>query len=249
MEPLRSRTFVLVAGAWHGAWCWERLTPLLESAGHRVLTPELSATGNSPGDPAHASLDSWARHIAELTLAQEQPVVLVGHSRGGAVISRAAELARQNLERLVYLSAYLLPAGGSVGAEARADTGSLIPANMVPADTGVTCTLRPEVFRDAFYGDCDAETAAFALSRLAPEPLKPLVSKLKVSPEGFGRVPRAYIECTRDRTISLAAQRRMQAALPCDPVFTLESDHSPFLSHPRELADLLCRVSRSPGGL
>lgn len=242
MDPARSRTFVLVAGAWHGAWCWERLTPLLESAGYRVLTPELTATGSSPADPAHASLDSWARHIAELVQVQEEPVTLVGHSRGGAIISRAAEMASQNVRRLVYLAAYLLPSGGSVGAEARADAGSLVPANMVPADSGVTCTLRPDVIGEAFYGDCDAATLAFARARLSPEPLKPLVSKLKVTAERFGTVPRAYIECTRDRTISLAAQRRMQAALPCDPVFTLESDHSPFLSHPRELAEVLGRL-------
>lgn len=244
MGTARSRTFVLVAGAWHGAWCWERLTPLLEAAGHRVHTPELSATGRSTADPAHASLDSWGRHIAELVLVQDQPVVLVGHSRGGAVISRAAEMAShsQHLQRLVYLSAYLLPPGGSVGAEARADAGSLIPENMVPAESGVTCTLRPEVIREAFYGDCDDATAAAAVARLTPEPLKPLVSKLKVTSDGFGAMPRAYIECTRDRTISLAAQRRMQSALPCERVFTLESDHSPFLSHPRELADLLCRL-------
>ena len=242
MEAARPRTFVLVAGAWHGPWCWQRLTPLLESAGHRVRTPELAATGRSLVDPAHVSLDSWARHIAELTLVQEEPVILVGHSRGGAVISRAAEMASQNIERLVYLAAYLLPPGGSVGAEARTDAGSLIPDNMVPAESGVTCTLRPEVIREAFYGDCDDATVAFALHRLSAEPLKPLVSKLKVTAEGFGAVPRAYIECTRDRTISLAAQRRMQAALPCDRVFTLESDHSPVLSHPRELAEVLCRL-------
>jgi pimeloyl-ACP methyl ester carboxylesterase len=113
---------------------------------------------------------------------------------------------------------------------------------MVPAASGVTCTLRPEVVRDAFYGDCDDETFSFARGRLTPEPLKPLVTSPLVTSGRFGAVPRAYIECTRDRTISLAAQRRMQAALPCELVQTLESDHSPFLSHPRELAELLGRL-------
>jgi hypothetical protein len=56
-------------------------------------------------------------------------------------------------------------------------------------------------------------------------------------------VPRAYIECTRDRTVSLAAQRRMQAASPCGTVITLASDHSPFLSHPGELAAALSGIS------
>ena len=203
-----------------------------------MVTPELPGTGASGTDPGRCSLDGWARFIAD-TLAQSEPVVLVGHSRGGAVISRAAEMAPRSIRMLVYLAAYLLPAGGSVAAESRADDGSLIPANMVAAESGVTCTLRPEIIREAFYGDCDAATSGFALARLTPEPLKPLVTNLRISAENFGSVRRAYIECTRDRTVSLAAQRRMQAGLPCSPVFTLESDHSPFLSHPRELADLL----------
>jgi hypothetical protein len=60
--------------------------------------------------------------------------------------------------------------------------------------------------------------------------------------ERFGRVPRAYIETTRDRTISLAAQRAMQAALPCAPVFTLDTDHSAFLSQPEALARILISI-------
>lgn len=232
------RTFVLVAGAWHGAWCWSRLAPLLESAGHRVLTPELPGTGGDTTDPARITLESWARFIAEVVAAESSPVLL-GHSRAGIVISRAAELVPERVGMLVYLAAYLLPPGGTMAAEARGDAGSLVPPNMVPAASGITCTLDAAIVRDAFYGDCDAATVAFAHARLAPEPLKPLVSPVKVTEARFGSVPRAYIECTRDRTVSLACQRRMQAALPCNPVITLQSDHSPFLSHPAALASAL----------
>lgn len=233
-----ARTFVLIAGAWHGAWCWGRVVRLLEAAGHRVLTPELPGTGGDTTDPARVTLETWARHVVDTVSAVNTPL-LVGHSRAGIVISRAAELAPERIGMLVYLSAYLLPAGQNMAAEARGDAGSLVPANMVPAASGGACTLNPAIVREAFYGDCDEETRAFADARLAPEPLKPLVSPVRVTDARFGSVRRAYIECTRDRTVSLAAQRRMQAALPCDPVITLESDHSPFLSHPRELAAAL----------
>lgn len=239
MHASAARTFVLVPGAWHGAWCWEHLAPLLESRGHRVLMPDLAGTGRSEVDPATVSLDGWARDIVDLAARQPEPVTLVGHSRGGLVISRAAELAPERFSKLVYLAAYLLPARGQVAAAARSDAESLVPANMIPATEGVTCVLRPEVVREAFYADCDPATADWACARLTPEPLKPLVTPLKITPDRFGRIPRVYIECTRDRTISLAAQRHMQEALPCDPVFTLDSAHSPFLSKPAELAELL----------
>jgi pimeloyl-ACP methyl ester carboxylesterase len=231
--------FVLIAGAWHGAWCWKKVAPLLEARGHHVNAPELPATGADPADPASVTLESWARFVADVVAREPQPATLVGHSRGGIVISRVAELVPERLRRLVYVSAYLLPAGATLAAAARTDAESLVPPNMIPAAGGVTCNLRAEVIRPALFGQCTDADYEYALARMTPEPLKPLVTPLRVTTPRFGSVPRAYIECLQDRTVTLAAQRRMQADLPCDPVLGLDSDHSPFLSHPEELARLL----------
>jgi len=236
---MQRHSFVLIAGAWHGAWCWAKVAPLLESQGHHVLALELPATGADSSDPADVTLESWARFVAQSLLDQPRPVTLVGHSRAGVVISRAAELAPERLRLLVYLSAYLLPNGVALAEAARSDRDSLVPPNMIPAQGGVTCRLDPAVIRSALFGHCSDADYEFALTRMSAEPLKPLVSPLKVTTQRFGSVPRAYIECLQDRTVTLPAQRRMQAQLPCDPVLTLDSDHSPFLSHPEELARLL----------
>jgi pimeloyl-ACP methyl ester carboxylesterase len=232
-------TYVLIAGAWHGAWCWDKVAPLLETQGHRVLTPELPATGADRSDPAGVTLESWARFVAGIVSAAAEPVVLAGHSRGGIVVSRTAELVPASVRRLVYISGYLLPAGDTVAARARKDGDSLVPPNMIPAASGVTCRLRESVIRDALFGECTVADSDFAISKMSPEPLKPLVTPLRITRPRFGSVPRAYIECSLDRTITLAAQRDMQAESPCDPVFTLPSDHSPFLSQPERLAQLL----------
>jgi pimeloyl-ACP methyl ester carboxylesterase len=239
---MHSRTFLLVPGAWHGAWCWHKLIPLLESQGQRVLAPDLPATGADQTSPESITLDVWAQFVADLLSREPEPVVLVGHSRGGIVISQAAELAPSRIAKLVYLAAYLLPPGTSLADAARADAGSLVPANMVPARSGLTCTLRAEVVREAFYGGCADADVEYARTRLAAEPLKPLVTPLKLSPENFGRVPRAYVETLRDRTLSVGAQRAMQAVLPCAPVVTLDSDHSPFLGQPEALARTLISI-------
>ncbi len=237
----KSSTFILVHGAWHGAWCWQRLASLLEAHGARVIAPDLPSMGADTTPAEGITLDSWARFVAGLA-EQEPGCRLVGHSRAGVIISRAAELAPRAIGDLVYLSAYLLRAGDSVAAEARRDTGSLIAANMIPSRSGVTCALRPEVLREAFYGDCTEEDFAAAAARLSPEPLKPLATPLKITDAAFGTVPRHYIETTRDRAVSLDAQRRMQASLPCATVATLDAGHSPFLSQPEALARILISI-------
>jgi pimeloyl-ACP methyl ester carboxylesterase len=235
-------TFLLIHGAWHGAWCWHKLTPLLTAHGARVLAPDLPAMGDDTTPPGVITLDYWARFVADLAAREPQPIMLVAHSRGGIVASQAAELVPDRIRRIAYVAAYLLPARATLAAEARRDADSLIPANMVPASSGVTCRVRPGVIRAAFYGRCSDADADFAVARLCPEPLKPLVTPLELTPERYGRVPRAYVETTDDRVISLAAQRRMRETLPCDPVFTLDTDHSPFLSQPEALARMLISI-------
>jgi pimeloyl-ACP methyl ester carboxylesterase len=234
-----TQTFILVHGAWHGAWCWHKLTPLLEAHGARVITPDLPSMGADVTPASEVTLESWAQAVVPLL---EPRCVLVGHSLGGAVISRVAELAPERLRTLVYLSAYLLPAGATVAGMARADTESLIAPNMIPVLRGVTCALRDEVIADTFFGACSPEDREYAMERIDPQPLKPLVTPLEVSAARFGSVPRAYVETMRDRAVSLVAQRRMQAKLPCAPVFTLDGDHSPFLSQPEALARILISI-------
>jgi pimeloyl-ACP methyl ester carboxylesterase len=234
-------TFILVHGAWHGAWCWHKLVAHLEASGARVIAPDLPAMGADATPAENITLESWARFVADI--AEREPgCVLVGHSRAGVLISRAAELVPGSIARLVYLSAYLLRAGESVAAEARRDVGSLIAPNMIASRSGITCALRPGVLREAFYGACSDEDFAFAVARQSPEPLKPLATPLRISAQCFGSVPRAFIETARDRAVTLDAQRRMQTSLPCDPVFTLDTDHSSFLSQPEELARILISI-------
>ena len=235
-------TFLLVHGAWHGAWCWHKLAPRLAAGGARVIAPDLPSMGDDVTPPNVITLDYWARFIADLAERESAAVTLVAHSRGGIVASRAAELVPERIRRIVYVAAYLLPARATLAAAARSDADSLIPSNMIPASSGLTCTVDARVVRDAFYGRCSDEDAARAQARLSPEPLKPLVTPLDITAERYGRVPRAYVETRFDNVITHGAQRRMQAALPCDPVFTLDTDHSPFLSQPEALARILISI-------
>ncbi|GGF43950.1 hypothetical protein GCM10011611_57940 [Aliidongia dinghuensis] len=239
--------FMLIHGAAHGGWCWHKVVPLLEAAGHHVLAPDLPGLGADPTPIAALSLDLWVDHLVDLARAQPEPVVLVGHSRGGILVSAVAERAPELVKRAVYLTAFLLKDGQTLWQEAVADTASVIPTNLVPDERAGTWTVRKEVVVGGFYGDCSPEDLDFTFQRLRPEPLFSIHTPVRVTAERFGQVPRHFIECLDDRAITLSSQRRMQAAWPCARVFQLPTSHSPFFSAPERLVDhLIAGESAAP---
>jgi pimeloyl-ACP methyl ester carboxylesterase len=232
-------TFVLVHGAWHGGWVWDRVARQLEEGGNRVLAPDLPAHGRDRTPAEEVTLGNYVDHVVNLIDGCAEPVVLAGHSMGGIVISSAAERRPKSIRALVYVCAFLLRNGETLLEVANADADALVIPNLIPTANGASVTLRPEVLRDAFYGTCSDQDCGFAKSRLLPQPTAPLGTPLSLSDANFGRVPRLYIECLQDRAISIDCQRKMQAQVGCDQVRTLNCDHSPFFSATDELVKCL----------
>jgi len=209
---------VLVHGAWHGAWCWDAVVEELERRGVTVDAVELPLSGFTDD----------VRAAREATEAMGPDTVLVGHSYGGLVISEAA--LGLPVRRLVYVAAFMSEAGEDVTA-VLTEYGSDLTESVVVTDTGLT--VDPEVAPGLFYGDSDRRMALAMVSRLRPMPLEPLVQP---SEPAWTSIPSTYVVCTADRVLPPAAQRWMAAR--ADEVVEVESDHSPFLAHPRVLADL-----------
>jgi len=214
--------FVLLHAAWHGPWCWERVALRLRELGHTVRTPE------------HPDLDEV---LAEID-AEPGSVVLVGHSSSGMLVSAAAERRPDRVALTCYVSAFLLPDGMIPPDVARRDTESILGAHVVVDPVHRTRTVRdPEI---VFYGECSPEDAAMAVARLTPEPLVPAGgTPTTLTAEGFGRVPKVYVVCEKDRALGPATQRWMAQRTPCRHVYGLPADHSPFLSTPGELTACL----------
>jgi pimeloyl-ACP methyl ester carboxylesterase len=227
-------TFVLVHGSFHGGWCWEHVVPRLTAAGHRVWAPDLPGRG---GDPAQ-TLDAYAERIADTVAAQREPVVLVGHSMGGVVVTTVAEKVPDKLARLVYVCAFLPRSGQSLLELAKTDGESQLLRHLVIDEARGLHHVRREGAREAFYHDCSDGDATRAIERLGAEPLAVVATPVVTTPGRFGRVPRTYVECTDDRAVGPSLQRRMHAAQPCR-VVPLASSHSPFYSQPEALTRIL----------
>jgi pimeloyl-ACP methyl ester carboxylesterase len=238
-EFLAMSTFVLVHGAWHGGWCWEKLTPILEASGHRVVTPDLPGRGTESQPLSGLTLDDYADFLSFTLAAESEPVVLVGHSLGGAVITQAAEFCPSDVGLLVYLAAYVPRDGESVADWALSDVDSLLGKSMeVDWNQGLLRLDRAGSL-ECLYDDCSAQDRAQALQHLVDEPLAPVAQPLCLSGGGAAQLPAVYIECLRDRTVSPAMQDRMQEQRSFREVQALDSGHSPFYSCPDELAQLL----------
>jgi pimeloyl-ACP methyl ester carboxylesterase len=231
-------TFILIHGSWHGAWCWERLIPALHRRGHRAIALDLPGMGADGTPLANVTLQSWASFVVNHVREAGEPVILVGHSRGGVVISAAAEMAPEHIQGLVYLTAVLLPNGATV-----LQLMELLPAESLAAiqlaGDGAHSVLQPDKAAALLYNTTAPEWVQFALGKLGPDPTQPNTVPLCLTPGRYGSVPRFFIECLQDRTLSIDLQRRMVQAMPCKRVLTLDTDHSPFLSAPERLAESL----------
>ena len=235
--------FLLIHGAWHGGWCYSKVVPLLEQEGHTVLAPDLPGHGADRTPTTTVTLKSYADRICEIAAAQAEPVILAGHSMGGVAITQAAEYSPQSIRSLVYLCAFLPRDGDSLVTWAQQDHESGVNPKSMDMQPDGSVLFRKQYCRETFYGACSEADVEFATSRLVPQSTTPFGVPVETTAERWGSLPRYYIECLRDRALTLTLQRAMQAQSPCRETFAIDTDHSPFLSTPQELADILLRIA------
>ena len=241
-------TYVLIHGAWHGGWCWNKVVPLLQQEGHRVLTPDLPGHGQDTTPLSAITLQLILQRLTDLLDSEVEPVILVGHSAGGLHITTLAHLRPQKVKTLVYLSAYLLPPGSAFNVFEEEDSESILLPSLLPDEQRHALLVKPEAVKALFYADCTDEDVAWATQLLVPEPLFiPVQEEAPVSSPSAGtagsEVPRVYIECLQDKALGPATQKKMYTALPCRKVYSLPTSHSPFISAPEQLAACLLDVA------
>jgi pimeloyl-ACP methyl ester carboxylesterase len=242
-EPI---TFVLIHGAWQGAWAWQRIIPLIEAQGHRAVAVDLPGNGHDDTPPGDVTTMLYAEHVAGLIDAIAGPVIVVGHSMGGTVAAQVSELRPQRIDVAIYLCAFLLPDGESIldfYARAWDDTMTGAHARVSYSEDGLLSTIDPGSAKAVFYAHAKPRDATQAAKRLTPQPEGGRRSKLQLSDENFGSVSRVYIETTQDASVFIKLQRRMHAETPCAHVFTLDTDHAPQLSAPQALTGIMCNVA------
>lgn len=226
------RSYVLVHGAWMGAWCWNDVAAGLRAKGATVATVELPAHGADQTPLPEATLDAYAAKVRAAVEASATPVVLVGHSMGGVVVTAVAETSGAKIAKVVYLGAYMPKDGQSLTDLAMTDAGShLGPVLQIDAELGVA-RIPMDKLADIFIADGTPSQVALLTSNYRDEPLAPFVTPVHTTPAGWGAVTKAYIFTKDDHALSYGLQQTMTAGVTMSATATIETSHAPFLSKP-----------------
>lgn len=238
-----SKIYVLVHGAFQDSSAWSEVTPLLEAAGHTVVTVDLPGRRNDPTPLNEITLDSYRDKVIDVVEQQAGPVVLVGHSFAGITIAAVAEAIPAQIEALVFVAAYLPVTGDSLAALAEQDQGTKFNDKnfLLAADYSTASVLQDDVVL-IFCADCSADFQTRTVELIQPEPLGPMNTPVTVSAEKFGKVRKVYIETTQDNAVSNLLQKLMLEKTPVDQVITLATGHSPFFVDPEGLTAALLAV-------
>jgi pimeloyl-ACP methyl ester carboxylesterase len=215
-----------------GSWWWHRTAAQLLERGVLSVTPALPSCGEA-GVPAGTGGPGLIEDVAALRAVLQdgdEPTIVVAHSYGGIVTAEAAA-GVEAVRHLLLVSSYLPEVGQSLS-----DFGDGSPAPFLDVDPDRgTFEVRPEMLKDTFLADCDADIQAQALAHLARQSVQ--VTAQPVGAAAWQQMPSTYLVCAEDRGTPARLQREF--ARRAGHVVELAAGHHPFLSQPEAMRDLL----------
>ncbi|MHB0819237.1 alpha/beta fold hydrolase [Stutzerimonas stutzeri] len=233
---------VLIHGAWAGSWVWDSLQDGLRNAGHRPHAVDLPGNGSDATPLAEVSLERYVEHVGALIEKLPGPIQLVAHSGGGVTATAVAERHADRIAGVSYVAGMMLPSGMGF-AELCAELSRDFPEvsgigpylEAVPSGSRVPSDAACAVF----FHDAPARPAVDAARRLTVQPDGGRDIVAHWTPERFGRLPRLYLEATRDRSVLPVVQQRMQQLVPGAERVALDCGHAPQLAAPEALLTAL----------
>jgi pimeloyl-ACP methyl ester carboxylesterase len=229
-------TYVLIHGAWHDGSCWDEIAHELRAAGHDVHAPTLAGQGRGDVDRSVGHAEAVASAAEAIVGADLRDIVLVGHSYGGTIISKLAELLPERIRRLVYWNAFVLLDGESLDDVQPPHYSEAMHA--IAAERGDGAVVLPfPVFREAFMNDADEGFArAIYDERLSPHPMKTLLDPLELKVFPTLEIPRSYLNCTEDAAMPpgpLAWHPRFSSRLGLYRLVQMPGGHEAMFTNPR----------------
>ncbi|MCX2679013.1 alpha/beta fold hydrolase [Galbibacter sp. EGI 63066] len=234
------KTYVLVHGAWHGAWYFQTTKQKMEQSGSKVIAFDLPGHGNDKTDISQVSLDSYVERVKQEITKLDTSVILVGHSLAGFIISKVAEEMPDKVEKLVFVAAMIPNNGKSVLDILKADTGSELLNNLIFSEDQSWATVSEDTLKKVVYNGATDEQIAEAAPQLVRQATQPFSSLVTTTENNFGKIPKVYIGCTMDKILSENAQKELSKMVGCSyHSISLNTGHVPQIESPIQLAEAL----------
>jgi len=237
--------FVLVHGAFSGAWIWGPLMYRLKAAGHSVHAFDLPGLGDDHTPAEKVTLNACVNRLCDVLAASPEPAIVAGNSMGGIIATQGAARCPDRVRALVYVTAFVPKNGQSLLdlTKLPEGAGDQVQANITVEGEPPVATMPAAASRQALYGSCAEDVAAWAIAKQRPQPVAPFATPVAIPPGALEGINKYYVVCMRDRAIPLPLQRRMIAENVFADVIELDTDHTPQLSMTDELAKTLERFA------
>ncbi|BFG19628.1 putative methylesterase 12 chloroplastic [Prunus yedoensis var. nudiflora] len=259
LENIKTKKFILVHGEGFGAWCWYKTIALLEEAGLLPVTFDLKGSGIDLTDTnSVATLAEYSKPLIEYleNLEEDEKVILVGHSNGGACVSYALEHFSQKISKAIFICATMVSDGQrpfdvfaeELGSAEQFMQGSKFLIHGNGKDKPPTGFMfEKEQMKGLYFNQSPAKDVALAMVSMRPIPLGPIMEKLSLSPKNYGTSRRFFIQTLDDRALSPDVQEKLVRENPPEGVFKIKgSDHCPFFSKPQSLHKMLVEIAQIP---
>ena len=236
--------YVLVHGAWRGAWEFEELGALLAADGSNVVAVDLPGHGDNKAPIPEVTMDAYVQTVTDVINQLDAKVILIGHSLAGSIISQVAENIPRQIDRLIYVAASLPKSGDTVLGLMESDkNGKLLP-NIIFSEDQTYATLREEDVHELLLHDVEDKerVASLVPEFMFKQATQPFMALVKLSGERFGSVPKFYIPATKDKVMSPGLQDEMLTHWKVEQVFTLESGHFPMTSLAKTLSEVIKKI-------
>ncbi len=233
---------LLVHGSFHDQTCWDLLIPELQELGFDVEAVTLPGHEDGNKSSFGIKLTDYVNHVVQKIQKIGSPVILLGHSMAGAIISIVAEQHPDLVKQLIYLTA-IVPRNRDTMVKlnkklSKVEKSVFEEAFRLPIKVLLKGRMSVDsaLAKQAFYSEQKQEMQEDLTQKIVHQPIRPFFGKIKWTNQSLGKIKKSYIECSLDRALPIAQQRICQQHLQFSMIKTLESDHSPFYLMPRKLA-------------
>ncbi|SFD49183.1 alpha/beta fold hydrolase [Flavobacterium phragmitis] len=240
----KPQTYVLVHGAWQAPYVWDEVKANLMKNGNSVIVVELPGHGKDNTPNQNLSLNLYRDKVIEALSKVNGKVVLVGHSMGGMVVTAVAESIPTKISRLVYIGAFLPTSGQAIADIAKTDPDSQLGPTLIEAADHLTLDVKSDELTRLFINDGTAAAKQKVIDNYRAEPAIPFSNAVTLTSQNFGSVEKVYIKTLQDIVISPRLQDQMISKAGIKTIYEINSSHSPFLSQPKAVSDVLIQIGK-----